>query len=43
MLRMLDPSLFRDDTSDIDNRLDQRGEGFADLVREIMQICLSGV
>lgn len=38
MWKMLDPALFRDDTSDIDNRLDQRGDGFADLVRELRRL-----
>ena len=38
MWLMLDPALFRDDTSDIDNRLDQRGDGFAGLVSELRRL-----
>ncbi|SVE35419.1 uncharacterized protein METZ01_LOCUS488273, partial [marine metagenome] len=35
---MLDPALFRDDTSNVDDRLDQRGDGFADLARELRRL-----
>lgn len=32
---MLDPVLFRDDTSDLENRLAERGRGLGELVREL--------
>ena len=32
---MLDPALFRDDTSDLENRLAERGRGLGELVREL--------
>jgi len=38
MWTMLDPALFRDDTSNVDDRLDQRGDGFADLARELRRL-----
>lgn len=35
---MLDPALFRDESTDIDDRLSQRGDGLADLVGELRRL-----
>ena len=35
---MLDPALFRDDTSDLENRLAERGRGLGELVRELRRV-----